>query len=227
MCGVEKFQLAAEIVSGSARESAWQQAMLLACRAAVHSLQPDMSNFNVDLSFGKWNLVLALLRQQLATHLRCTGMQFNTAVSACERQDQWTSSLQVFEAKLGRGIQADHISFGRKVCADAGKSWPAALGSLEIMRKDFLDPSAVHCGEIMTAAIRRDVWDAALGLFSEMFKTRIPASDICLDLVIKACENAGQKEQALLALWRSEDQYTFNSLRAKRIECGSSQVLHQ
>ena len=195
-----------KVAAGIAAESVWREAAVSMCQAIAKSVRPDAASVNIQLSSGKWSWALDLLQRQVAARLRRTTMHFNTAVSACEKQGDWARSLQVFTCMQQSGGEPNAVTFGGKICADAEQSWPAALHGLHAMSHDLLTlPSAIHYGALLGAAVHNEVWEAALQSFSWMYKAQLPPSDKCIDLVIVACENAGQKGHALMALWQSED----------------------
>eukprot|EP00439_Symbiodinium_sp_Y106_P024052 s1993_g2.t3 len=194
------------VAAGIAAESAWREAANSMCQAIAKSVRPDAVSVNIQLSSGEWSWALDLLQRQVAARLRRTTIHFNTAVSACEKQSDWARSLQVFSRIQQGGGQPNAVTFGGKICADAEQSWPAALQGLHAMSQDLVIlPSAIHYGAVLSAAAHNAVWEAALQCISWMYKEQLPPSDICTDLVIVACENAGQRNQALMALWQSED----------------------
>ncbi|CAE7230338.1 rluD [Symbiodinium microadriaticum] len=194
------------VAAGIAAESVWREAAVSMCQAIAKSVRPDAASVNIQLSSGKWSWALDLLQRQVAARLRRTTMHFNTAVSACEKQGDWARSLQVFTCMQQSGGEPNAVTFGGKICADAEQSWPAALHGLHAMSHDLLTlPSAIHYGALLGAAVHNEVWEAALQSFSWMYKAQLPPSDKCIDLVIVACENAGQKGHALMALWQSEE----------------------
>ncbi|CAE7813194.1 unnamed protein product, partial [Symbiodinium necroappetens] len=194
------------VAAGIAAESVWREAAVSMCQAIAKSVRPDAASVNIQLSSGKWSWALDLLQRQVAARLRRTTMHFNTAVSACEKQGDWARSLQVFTCMQQSGGEPNAVTFGGKICADAEQSWPAALHGLHAMSHDLLIlPSAIHYGALLGAAVHNEVWEAALQCFSWMYKAQLPPSDKCIDLVIVACENAGQKGHALMALWQSEE----------------------
>ena len=191
---------AAKVASGIAKESAWQRVADFWCQARAGSVRPDAVSMNIRLGSGPWNGALTLLR------CAATISQFNTALSACEKQGKWICSLQMFSRMLARGLQPNAVTLGGLLSADAEQSWPAALGRLHATSFWFrINPGAAHYGAVMTAAARGEVWEATVRLYAGIVKTQVPLSDICVDLVIKACENAGRKDLGLIALWQSED----------------------
>ena len=200
------FDVGVKVAAGIAAESAWREAANSMCQAIAKSVRPDAVSVNIQLSSGEWSWALDLLQRQVAARLRRTTIHFNTAVSACEKQSDWARSLQVFSRIQQGGGQPNAVTFGGKICADAEQSWPAALQGLHAMSQDLVIlPSAIHYGAVLSAAAHNAVWEAALQCISWMYKEQLPPSDICIDLVIVACENAGQRNQALMALWQSED----------------------
>ena len=174
----------------------------------MQSLEPDAVSANIFLSSGEWGRVLAILQQQVAGSLKGAAVTFNAAGSACEKQDAWAHSLQLVQRMLRCGIDPTNVSGLVVLCAEAAQSWPAAVAGLQMLRDRLMLPTAIHYGELLSAASRRDVWEAAVELFLDMCTDQVPPSDVCLDLVVKACENAGQRNHGLAAIWLSEDTRT-------------------
>lgn len=136
---------------------------------------------------------LAALGALQACCLEANAFHFGAVVSACGRDKQWPSALELLRImEVGRIARDAVLCSGTiSACCAAGGRWQLLHTLLRAMAADAVAMDTVAFNAAITACEKGGQWAAALALLCAMSATRIEPDTITHNAVISACEKCG------------------------------------
>ncbi|CAL1135617.1 unnamed protein product [Cladocopium goreaui] len=106
-------------------------------------------------------LMLLMQRQRVAPDI----VSYNSLINICDREHQWSQSLQLLALMRRRYLAPNLVSFGSAISACAkGAQWPRSLILMEQLRRQCLQPNFVVLSACMDACASGRQWIHALRL---------------------------------------------------------------
>ena len=107
-----------------------------------------------------WPMAVGQLQEMQEVNLECNTFISNAAISACEKGQQWKTSLQL----LQQAEEPDSISFNASIAAS---EWLLAIHLLGGMLLTRCMASVVSCAAAISACADAAAWHTALALAEE------------------------------------------------------------
>ncbi|CAE8595718.1 unnamed protein product, partial [Polarella glacialis] len=123
----------------------------------------------------------------------------NTAISACEKGEQWELSFRILCNMQASLVEADKVSFNAVISAcEKGEQWQRALCTLRAARSCSLRPDVVSHSAAISACEKCREWERALVTLCEMRgKHGIEANLVSVNAALSAAEKGSAWERSL------------------------------
>ncbi|CAK9046600.1 unnamed protein product [Durusdinium trenchii] len=146
-------------------------------------------------------------------------VSYNTLMSSCEREQQWTKALWHLAVLRRRALQPTVVTFSTAINACAkGAQWPRALGLMMGLQSQEIQPNAVTIASCMDACTRGRQWLLAFHLMERSNATNTAV----LHVFLHSMAAGSAWEQVLQTFATFEGYRNAEAFCAVLVACASS-----
>ena len=172
----------------------WQVASSLLDGMIVFAVQPTRLSHSMVLTVDRSNWILALvgfcdIKTKAMSQDR---INFNAAISSCEKAGKWTCALRLFEGlRKTQRFSSDVITLSSVLSAcEKGGQWDVALLLLSQGHLRLSKPNEISFNAAISACEKLQRWQLSTDLLQEIFQRRLQPTEISYNAVISACQRA-------------------------------------
>ncbi|CAK9077180.1 unnamed protein product [Durusdinium trenchii] len=182
-------------ITAAEKGQQWQSALVLLDQMKEEELLPNLITCNAAIAAcGPASpFALELLR---ALGPRADAVSFESAVTACGRDQAWMTCLSLLEEMEDRGLRRSVIAFGGAIAGQEGH-WPHALALLEQMSISKVVTNVIVYSALSSVCSSSSQWQMALQVFEEMQLSLVRGNVVAYSAAISACEKGQQWLKAL------------------------------
>eukprot|EP00434_Breviolum_minutum_P038880 symbB.v1.2.034498.t1/scaffold4465.1/size39371/1 len=168
---------------------------------AAFAVQPDLQSYGIAIgaccSSQEWQEALSLLFRAAVSELEPNAKTVSLVMKTMTSQEQWERALQLWHRFGEAELKVDAMAFTTAL-------WRHALGLLDDMHQQDLNPGAIPTSVAITACNSLSEWEVAVELFRNVRESR-QADAIIYNAAMQSCGEGG--------LWREAIQL-FGELKA-------------
>ncbi|CAJ1349354.1 unnamed protein product, partial [Effrenium voratum] len=164
-------------------------------------LDPRLNSATITALRGeRWTVAVWLLKEAMCS-VPPDIVNFNAAISACEKGQQWEQALTLLDAAGGLRVQAETITFSGAISAcEKCRQWERALAMLGQLKRSRLTADTIIYSAAISACEKSGRWQQAVLVLQQMLEERVPTDMVLYSAVMSACEKGRRWAEALYLL---------------------------
>ena len=163
-----------------------------------------------------WSDACRLLDQMPKATVQRNIINFNTAISSCEKGNQWQQAIDLFGSACEE-THPDVITYSAVISAcEKALRWQQAFSLFFSMAQVKVLPNVISYSAVISSSGKAEQWQLSLATFEAMLHAKVRPNVVAYNATISSCEKARAWQQACHIL---EDMPKAKVKRDPRINC--------